>query len=284
MTATGVPLEVESSTLSVERSEPLLRLSSIETYIGGSRILRGVDLEIFPGEVVALMGRNGVGKTTTLRSITGVLPIRSGTIAFDGESIEKLPIDVRARSGIGYVPQGREIFPHLTVAENLQIGLVVHRRKGAAAQSALERVYALFPVLKEMLGRKGGVLSGGQQQQLAIARALLTAPKLLILDEPTEGIQPSIIEQIGDTLKKLKTGKLSDAETTAQARREAEEIKGAVRELKREGGLAILLVEQYVDFCREVADRFYAMDRGAVVVSGPIASLTDEVVKEHLQV
>jgi urea transport system ATP-binding protein len=284
MTATGVPLEVESSTLSVERSEPLLRLSSIETYIGGSRILRGVDLEIFPGEVVALMGRNGVGKTTTLRSITGVLSVRSGTIAFDGESIEKLPIDVRARSGIGYVPQGREIFPHLTVAENLQIGLVVHHRKGAAAQSALERVYALFPVLQEMLGRKGGVLSGGQQQQLAIGRALLTAPKLLILDEPTEGIQPSIIEQIGDTLKKLKTGKLSEAEATAQARREAEEIKGAVRELKREGALAILLVEQYVDFCREVADRFYAMDRGAVVVSGPIASLTDEVVKEHLQV
>jgi urea transport system ATP-binding protein len=284
MTATGVPLEVESSALSVERSEPLLRLSSIETYIGGSRILRGVDLEIFPGEVVALMGRNGVGKTTTLRSITGVLSVRSGTIAFDGESIEKLPIDVRARSGIGYVPQGREIFPHLTVAENLQIGLVVHHRKGAAAQSALERVYALFPVLQEMLGRKGGVLSGGQQQQLAIGRALLTAPKLLILDEPTEGIQPSIIEQIGDTLKKLKTGKLSEAEATAQARREAEEIKGAVRELKREGALAILLVEQYVDFCREVADRFYAMDRGAVVVSGPIASLTDEVVKEHLQV
>ena len=284
MTATGVPLEVESSTLSVERSEPLLRLSSIETYIGGSRILRGVDLEIFPGEVVALMGRNGVGKTTTLRSITGVLPIRSGTIAFDGESIEKLPIDVRARSGIGYVPQGREIFPHLTVAENLQIGLVVHHRKGAAAQSALERVYALFPVLKDMLSRKGGVLSGGQQQQLAIGRALLTDPKLLILDEPTEGIQPSIIEQIGDTLKKLKTGQLSEAEATAQARREAEEIKGAVRELKREGSLAILLVEQYVDFCREVADRFYAMDRGAVVVSGSIASLTDEVVKKYLQV
>jgi len=263
---------------------PLLQLSGVETYIGGSRILRGVDLEIFPGEVVALMGRNGVGKTTTLRSIMGLLSVRSGSIAFDGESIEKLPIDVRARSGIGYVPQGREIFPHLTVAENLQIGLVVHHRKGAAAQSALERVYALFPVLKEMLGRKGGVLSGGQQQQLAIGRALLTAPKLLILDEPTEGIQPSIIEQIGDTLKKLKTGKLSEAEATAQARREAEEIKGAVRELKREGGLAILLVEQYVDFCREVADRFYAMDRGAVVVSGPIASLTDEVVKEHLQV
>ena len=284
MTATAAPLNVESSALSVARSAPLLRLSAVETYIGGSRILRGVDLEIFPGEVVALMGRNGVGKTTTLRAITGVLPVRFGSIAFDGRAIEKLPIDVRARSGIGYVPQGREIFPHLTVAENLQVGFVVHGRKGAAARSALERVYALFPVLQEMLGRKGGVLSGGQQQQLAIGRALLTDPKLLILDEPTEGIQPSIIEQIGDTLKKLKTSNRSEADAIAQAQHEAEEIKGAVRELKREGALAILLVEQYVDFCREVADRFYAMDRGAVVVAGPIASLTDEVVKKHLQV
>ena len=265
-------------------SSPLLQLSGVETDIGGSRILRGLDLEIFPGEVVALMGRNGVGKTTTLRSITGVLSVRSGSIAFAGCAIEKLPIDVRARSGIGYVPQGREIFPHLTVAENLQVGFVAHGRQRTAARSAFERVYALFPALQEMPNRKGGVLSGGQQQQLAIGRALLTNPKLLILDEPTEGIQPSIIEQIGDTLKKLKTSNLSEADATAQARHEAEEIKGAVRELKREGGLAILLVEQYVDFCREVADRFYAMDRGAVVVSGPIASLTDEVVKEYLQV
>jgi urea transport system ATP-binding protein len=262
----------------------LLTLAGVETYIGGSHILRGVDLEIFPGEVVALMGRNGVGKTTTLRSITGVLPSRSGTITFAGRAIAKLPIDVRARAGIGYVPQGRDIFPHLTVAENLQVGLVVHGRKGAAARSALERVYTLFPVLKEMLGRKGGVLSGGQQQQLAIGRALLTDPKLLILDEPTEGIQPSIIEQIGDTLKKLKTSNISEEEATAQSRHEAAEIKDAVRELKRAGGLAILLVEQYVDFCRDVADRFYAMDRGTVVISGPIASLTDAVVKEHLQV
>ena len=234
----------------------LLELKSVETFIGGSRLLRGVDLEIHPGEVVALLGRNGVGKTTTLRSITGVLPIRSGSITLAGQSIEKLSMDVRARAGIGYVPQGRDIFPHLTVEENLHVGLVVHGRRGAAAKSALERVYTLFPVLKEMLARKGGVLSGGQQQQLAIGRALLTDPKLLILDEPTEGIQPSIIEQIGDTLKTLKA----------------------------DGTLAILLVEQFVDFCRDCADRFYAMDRGTVVVSGPIASLTDEVVKQHLQV
>jgi urea transport system ATP-binding protein len=254
----------------------LLQLTGIETYIGGSRILRGVDLEIRAGEVVALMGRNGVGKTTTLRSITGVLPVRAGTITLEGRAIEKLPMDVRARAGIGYVPQGRDIFPHLTVEENLAVGLVVHGRKGAEARAARDRVFALFPVLKEMLSRKGGVLSGGQQQQLAIGRALLTNPKLLILDEPTEGIQPSVIEQIGDTLKKLKQ--------EGFAHDYSEEIHHAIKTLKAEGRLAILLVEQFVDFCRDCADRFYAMDRGAVVVSGPIATLTDEVVKQHLQV
>lgn len=235
---------------------PLLQVLDIETDIGGSRILRGVTLDVRSGELVALMGRNGVGKTTTLRSITGVRPIRSGSIHLDGRRIDRLSIDARARAGIGYVPQGRDIFPHLTIEENLRIGLVVHGRKGAEARDAMDRVFTLFPVLKEMLSRKGGVLSGGQQQQLAIGRALLTKPKLLILDEPTEGIQPSIIDQIGDTLKLLKA----------------------------DGTLAILLVEQYVDFCREIADRFYAMDRGAVTVSGPIALLTDEIVKEHLQV
>ncbi len=254
----------------------LLSLNSVETYIGGSRILRGVDLEVRTGEVVALMGRNGVGKTTTLRAITGVLPVRSGAITFGGQRIDLLPPDARARAGIGYVPQGRDIFPHLTVEENLHVGLVVHGRRGAAARAALDRVYTLFPVLKEMLPRKGGVLSGGQQQQLAIGRALLTDPKLLILDEPTEGIQPSIIEQIGDTLKKLKDEGLGH--------NYSQEVQNAVKGLKAEGKLAILLVEQFVDFCRDCADRFYAMDRGAVVVSGPIAALTDEVVKEHLQV
>ena len=146
----------------------LLTLSSVETYIGGSRILRGVDLEVNAGEVIALMGRNGVGKTTTLRSITGMLPVRSGSILFAGERIDQMPPDARARAGIGYVPQGRDIFPHLTVEENLHVGLVVHGRRGSVAKAALDRVYTLFPVLKEMLSRKGGVLSGGQQQQLAI--------------------------------------------------------------------------------------------------------------------
>lgn len=257
-------------------TNPLLQLSSVETDIGGSRILRGVNLEVNPGEVVALMGRNGVGKTTTLRSITGVLPIRAGTITFAGRRIERLSCDERARAGIGYVPQGRDIFPHLTVEENLHVGLVVHGVKGPAARTALERVFNLFPVLKEMLARKGGVLSGGQQQQLAIGRALLTGPRLLILDEPTEGIQPSIIDHIGDTLKKLKEEELRHDLLG--------EIATAVKTLHREGQLAILLVEQYVDFCRDVADRFYAMDRGAVVAAGPIATLTDELVKQHLQV
>jgi urea transport system ATP-binding protein len=239
----------------------LLYLKSVEADISGSRILRGVELEVRPGEVVALMGRNGVGKTTTLKTITGLLPVRAGEIMFEEKPIHRLATDVRARLGIGYVPQGRDIFPHMTVEENLRIGLVVHGRKGADAANALERVYELFPVLKEMLGRKGGVLSGGQQQQLAIGRALLCDPKLLILDEPTEGIQPSIIEQIGDTLRRLRTIPRADGT-----------------------GLAILLVEQYVDFCRAVADRYYALDRGAVVSSGAISDLTDDVVRIHLQV
>lgn len=253
-------MHTDSTTLASPITEitapALLQVTDVETDIGGSRILRGVNLDVRAGELVALMGRNGVGKTTTLRSITGMRPIRAGSITLAGKRIDKLPADARARAGIGYVPQGRDIFPHLTIEENLRVGLVVHGRKGAEARDALDRVFTLFPVLKEMLSRKGGVLSGGQQQQLAIGRALLTKPKLLILDEPTEGIQPSIIDQIGDTLKVLKS----------------------------DGTLAILLVEQYVDFCREIADRFYAMDRGAVTISGPIASLTDEVVREHLQV
>lgn len=264
-------------------SAPVLSLASVETDIGGSRILRGVSLEVHAGEVVALMGRNGVGKTTTLKSITGVLHVRAGSIQFAGESIERLSSDARARAGIGYVPQGRDIFPHLTVEENLQIGLVVHKRRGADARQALERIYTLFPILKEFLPRKGGVLSGGQQQQLAIARALLTDPKLLILDEPTEGIQPSIIDQIGDTLKKLKAP-AAPAAVIDRATHEVQEIQEAIRELKKEHRLAILLVEQYVDFCREVADRFYAMDRGTVTISGGIAELTDDVVRDHLQV
>ena len=263
---------------------PVLAIEALETDIGGSRILRGFDLTVDAGEVVALMGRNGVGKTTTLKSITGGLAIREGSIKLAGQPIHKMAPDTRARLGIGYVPQGRDVFPHLTVSENLQVGLVVHGIKGKTAATALERVYDLFPVLKEMLSRKGGVLSGGQQQQLAIGRALLTDPKLLILDEPTEGIQPSIIDQIGDTLQKLKVNPVPEEEITRAGRKEAGEIFEAIKTLRSEQALAILLVEQYVDFCREVADRFYAMDRGVITASGLIAGLTDEVVETHLQV
>lgn len=234
----------------------LLNLSAAEVDIDGSRILRGVTLEVRPNELVALMGRNGVGKTTTLRALMGLRPLRSGVMTLGTTNLVPLDTASRARAGLGYVPQGRDIFPHLTVEENLRISLVVHRIKGAAARDALDEVYTLFPILKQFVARKGGVLSGGQQQQLAIGRALLTKPRLLLLDEPTEGIQPSIIEEIGDTLKKLRSS----------------------------GRLSILLVEQYVDFCRAIADRFYAMDRGAVTISGPISDLTDEVVQKHLQV
>ena len=234
----------------------LLQLAGVEADIGGSRILRGVTLDVASGEVVCLMGRNGVGKTTTLRVIMGLRAMRAGSLVFNGAPLSALGTAERAHAGIGYVPQGREIFPHLTVEENLRVGLLLRSLPRAVAREDLDRVYALFPVLKSMLARKGGVLSGGQQQQLAIARALLTRPRLLILDEPTEGIQPSIIEEIGETLKRL----------------------------RKDGGLAILLVEQYVDFCREVGDRFYAMDRGAITISGTVATLTDEVVREHLQV
>ncbi len=229
----------------------MLTLNHVEVSIAGSQILRGVDFHVPPKSVTCLMGRNGVGKSTTLRTVTGLLQHTKGRIQLEGCSIDRLAPEERARAGIGYVPQGREIFPHLTVAENLQIGCVA---RGRPNPSGLERVFSLFPILKEFLERKGGMLSGGQQQQLAIGRALLTEPKLLILDEPTEGIQPNVIDQIGDT----------------------------IRLLREEGRMSILLVEQYLDFARELADRFAIMDRGVVVASGPIAELTEPVIQEYL--
>jgi urea transport system ATP-binding protein len=231
----------------------MLTLSNITVSYDGSRILRGVNLTVPEKSLVCLMGRNGVGKTTTLKSIVGIVKADAGSVKLDGKELTGLAPDARARTGIGYVPQGRDIFPHLTVWENLKISLVVH---GTKENGQVDRVLELFPILKEFLSRKGGVLSGGQQQQLAIARALLTDPKILILDEPTEGIQPNIIDLIGDTLLKI----------------------------KKEGKISILLVEQYLDFCLAVGDSFYIMDRGAVVAEGPIAHLNDDVVKKHLTV
>jgi urea transport system ATP-binding protein len=231
----------------------MLEVAAITVSYEGSRILRGVNLSVPERSLVCLMGRNGVGKTTTLKSIIGLSKIDAGTIRFRGKEIAGLSADERARLGLAYVPQGRDIFPNLTVWENLKISLVIH---GTKANGELDRVLELFPVLKEMLQRKGGVLSGGQQQQLAIARALLTSPSLLLLDEPTEGIQPNIIDLIGDTLLKI----------------------------KKEGKISILLVEQYLDFCLGVGDNFYIMDRGAIVAQGPIAHLNDDIVKQHLTV
>jgi len=233
-------------------TQSILSIDKLSISIGGSRILRDVSLELGANHVFCVMGRNGVGKTTTLKSVVGLYKPNSGRIVFEGRDISRTSPEERARAGIGYVPQGRGIFPHLTVAENLFIGAVAKRKK---AKEALERVYSLFPIIKDFLSRKGGMLSGGQQQQLAIGRALLTEPKLLILDEPTEGIQPNIIDQIGEAIKLLK-----------------------------KESMTILLVEQYLEFCRELADNFAILDRGSVVAQGAVSELTDEVVKQHLTV
>jgi urea transport system ATP-binding protein len=233
-------------------TQSILSIDKLSISIGGSRILRDVSLELCTGHVFCLMGRNGVGKTTTLKGVVGLYKPNSGQVLFEGRDISRMPPEKRALAGIGYVPQGRGIFPNLTVAENLFIGAVARRKK---TKEALERVYSLFPIIKDFLPRKGGMLSGGQQQQLAIGRALLTEPKLLILDEPTEGIQPNIIDQIGEAIKLLK-----------------------------KESMTILLVEQYLEFCKELADNFAILDRGNVVAQGPVGDLTDIVVKQHLTV
>lgn len=231
-----------------------LTISNLRVSIGGSAILRGVNLSIRPKTVFCLMGRNGVGKSTTLKALMGLLPADSGSIELEGSSLDRAASADRARLGLGYVPQGREIFPHLTVEENLFIGLNARGQKREANQT--DRIYTLFPIIKEFLHRKGGMLSGGQQQQLAIGRALLTKPKLLILDEPTEGIQPNIIDQIGDAIKMLRA----------------------------EGEMSILLVEQYLDFCKELGDDFAILERGSVAAAGEMTDLTEDVVKEFLTV
>ncbi len=236
----------------------MLNIDNINVYYGESHILRNVTFAVQPGEVACVMGRNGVGKSTTLKAIMGLLPVRSGRIRFDGADVTRDSTDRRARRGLAYVPQGREIIPHLTVRENLQLGFWARPGKagGAVEKTAFGEVFALFPKLTQILERPGGVLSGGEQQQLAIGRAILSNPKVLLLDEPTEGIQPSIVDQIEDVIIGFK-----------QARR-----------------FAIVLVEQGLHFAARLADRYVVMSKGTVVAAGRADELTHEQVKQHLVV
>jgi urea transport system ATP-binding protein len=231
----------------------MLEIQGLNQFYGGSHTLWDVDMTVPAGSCTCLMGRNGMGKTTLLRCIMGLLKGVSGKILFEGRDLIRLPAEDRAHLRIGYVPQGRDIFPQLSVEENLRIGLPVRRPKTSTVPAHL---YDLFPVLKTMLRRRGGDLSGGQQQQLAIARALVLDPKLLILDEPTEGIQPNIVAAIGDV----------------------------IQQLNRETQLTVLLVEQKLPFARRVATDLRVLDKGRLVVSDRIGALTDELVHEHLTV
>ncbi|MBI2946771.1 MAG: ABC transporter ATP-binding protein [Verrucomicrobia bacterium] len=251
----------------------MLSLKDLSVSYDGSRILRNVSLTVPPGHVVCLMGRNGVGKTTTLKAIAGLVQPDAGSVKLGQTELVGLKPEHRARHGLGYVPQGRDIFPNLTVRENLRIGAIA---QGKRINGEVDRVLELFPILKEMLPRKGGVLSGGQQQQLAIGRALLTNPKVLLLDEPTEGIQPNIIDHIGETIKKLRSDGFGHDSKEA--------IREANGKVRAEGKMGILLVEQYLDFCLEVGDSFYIMDRGSIVANGPVSELNDDMIKQHLTV
>jgi urea transport system ATP-binding protein len=231
----------------------MLTVKGLNQSYGGSHTLWDANLTVPVGSRTCLMGRNGMGKTTLLKCVMGLLPATSGEIAFTGSDLRKLPVEGRARLGIGYVPQGREIFSHLTVEENLRVGLGVREN---AARTIPPLVFELFPALTRMLRRRGGDLSGGQQQQLAIGRALVLEPKLLILDEPTEGIQPNIVHEIGDVLLAL----------------------------NRDAGVTVLLVEQKLPFARRVASEFRILEKGRCVAGGAIDALTDDVVGEHLSV
>ena len=236
----------------------MLEIRGLNVAYGESQVLWDVSLDVSPGDVVCLMGRNGVGKTTLLKTVMGLLPARSGQILFDGKDLGRLRPEERAACGIGYVPQGREIFPNLTVAENLRVGYLgrpASAGNGKSTQADIEQVFDLFPKLKDLLSRNGGVLSGGEQQQLAIARVLLARPKLLLMDEPTEGIQPNVILQIEDAIQRIK-----------------------------ERGIAVLLVEQYLEFAWRLAGSYAIMRKGAIVSSGSTAELRHDVVRQHLTV
>ncbi|MFL0805474.1 MAG: urea ABC transporter ATP-binding subunit UrtE [Agarilytica sp.] len=231
----------------------MISINKINQSYGSSQILWDLDLQIEQGACICLMGRNGVGKTTFLKALMGLLPISSGEMFFNDQPLHNMSVESRAYMGIGYVPQGRDIFPLLTVEENLRVGLA--GRKDGVTEIP-EKVYELFPVLKEMLGRRGGDLSGGQQQQLAIGRALVTDPKVLILDEPNEGIQPNIVKQIGDVIIKL----------------------------NKEDGLTVILVEQKLGFAKKVGEHFYLMEKGRIVANDKMDNLSEALIKQHLAV
>jgi urea transport system ATP-binding protein len=231
----------------------MLQINNLESGYGGSMVLRGVSLKIEPGQVVCLLGRNGVGKTTLLKSLMGLLKTQKGSISFGDQDITKASPDKRARAGIAYVPQGREIFGQLTVAENLDLGL---EARSDGVDKVPDEIFEMFPILREFMPRRGGALSGGQQQQLAIGRALASNPKLLLLDEPMEGIQPNVVEQ----------------------------IENAIHTLKSRGDIAVLLVEQSLDFATTVADYTYIFDHGKVVVEGKPDELPADVVRAHLTI
>lgn len=231
----------------------MLSIRDLDQYYGGSHTLWQMNLEVTEGSCTCLMGRNGVGKTTLLRSIMGLESVRAGEIRFNDVDLTRLPAEQRARIGIGYVPQGREIFSQLTVEENLRVGLAARQDK---QRDIPERIFKLFPVLKQMLGRRGGDLSGGQQQQLAFGRALALDPRMLILDEPTEGIQPNVVREIGDIIIRL----------------------------NQEMGLTVLLVEQKLPFARRVANHFCIMEKGRQVATGEMANLNEQLIQQYLTV
>nr|WP_263769478.1 urea ABC transporter ATP-binding subunit UrtE [Propionivibrio soli] len=256
----------------------LLKVENLNQYYGGSHILRGLSFDVEPGKVTSLLGRNGVGKTTLMKCLMGLVKSKTGRINFQGKDVTQAPSHERVRAGIGYVPQGREIFPRLTVEENLLMGLAI---KPAGARIP-EQVFELFPVLKSMLRRRGGDLSGGQQQQLAIGRALAMDPKLLILDEPTEGIQPSIIKDIGHAIRVVARRPI--AQKISQSAEERQEVKDAIRKVADTGRVAILLVEQYYDFARDLADHYLLMERGEFIMRGLGADMDKDGVREALAV
>ncbi|MGB3517953.1 MAG: urea ABC transporter ATP-binding subunit UrtE [Elainellaceae cyanobacterium] len=238
----------------MKESTLLLDLTDVTAGYGQTPVLFDVSMTIHRGEIVCLLGRNGVGKTTLLRSIVGLNKVNKGTIIFDADDITKVPTYKRTRYGIAYIPQGREIIPYLSVLDNLKLGLTANRN--SKSRNILEEIFEFFPMLKQHLKRQGGLLSGGQQQQLAIARGLMSDPQIILLDEPTEGIQPSIVQEIETTLKRI----------------------------NQEKGITVMVVEQKIDFAKQLAQRFFVMEKGSILAQGETSDLTDDLIHRYLAV